>query len=241
MKPRPRASARRRQPRGFTLLVAMGLVTLVTMTVLLSLNVVSDEADIQGDSRRQKEAFFAAEAALAEGREAVRLRLGDRQTYGFVLTSLGPAVNEPGLGDAMPAWYEVLPVPPTPPDTVGWNYLRLTPEDMPPSELANATGEAYADYPAQSNVRYRAFIRDDADDNSSTIDSNGQVWLIGVGEVLNPEGRPTRAIVQALITNENAPVSGGPGCINRGCGPDNTFNNSQDQRAPDISLVRTFR
>ena len=237
MKPRPRASARRRQPRGFTLLVAMGLVTLVTMTVLLSLDVVSDEADTQGDSRRQKEAFFAAEAALAEGREAVRLRLGDRQTYGHVLSTLGPAVNEAGLGGAIPSWFEVLPGS----GADGWNYLRLTPEDMPPSELASATGDVYAGYPAQGGVRYRAFVRDDADDNSSTIDSNGQVWLIGVGEVLNPEGRPTRAIVQALITNENAPVPGGPGCINRGCGPDNTFNNLQDQRAPDISLVRTFR
>lgn len=235
MELRPRV--RRRQSRGFTLLVAMGVVTLVTMTVMLSLNVVSRESDTQGDSRRQKEAFFAAEAALAEGREAIRLRLGDRQTYGNVLSTLGAAVSEAGLGGASPAWFELLPG--TAAD--GWNYFSLSPDTLTSAERANASGVAYSDYPAQRNVRYRVFVRDDADDANGTTDSNGQVWLIGVGEVLNPRGRPTRAIVQALITNENAPAAGGPGCVNRGCGPDNTFNNLQDQRAPDLSLVRSFR
>ncbi|MBZ4420811.1 hypothetical protein K8638_30540 [Myxococcus sp. RHST-1-4] len=214
----------------------MGLVTLVTMAVLISYGVVSREADTQGDSRRQKEAFFAAEAGLAEGREAMRLRLGDRQTYGNVLTTLGAAVNEPGLGGASPPWYEVLPGP----GADAWNYLRLTPETMTATELASASGEPYGDYPTQGNVRYRVFVRDDVDDADGSNDSNGQVWLIAVGEVLNTEGRPTRAIVQALITNENAPAAGGPGCVNRGCGPDSTFNNTQDQRPPDTGVVRTL-
>ena len=235
MKRRPHI--RQRQSRGFTLLVAMGLVTLVTMTVLLSLNVVSRESDTQADSRRQKEAFFAAEAALAEGREALRLRLGDRQTYGNVLSTLGNAVNEPGLAGASPAWFEVLPGS----GTGGWNYFSLTPSTMPASELRSAGGEAYANYPLQASVRYRVFVRDDFDDGSDTTDTNGQVWLMGVGEVVSPQGRPTRAIVQVLVTNENAPTAGGPGCLNRGCGPDNTFNNIQDQRAADPTLIRTFR
>ncbi|NMO20050.1 hypothetical protein HPC49_50060 [Pyxidicoccus fallax] len=214
----------------------MGLVTLVTMSVLISYTVVSREADTQGDSRRQKEAFFAAEAGLAEGREALRLRLGDRQTYSNVLGSLGGPVNEPGLAGASPPWYEVLRGP----SADGWNYLRLTPETMTAAELSSADGEAYADYPAQSNVRYRVFVRDDLDDPNGSSDSNGQVWVIAVGEVLNAGGRPTRAIVQALVTNENAPAAGGPGCVNRGCGPDSTFNNTTDQRPPDTSFVRTF-
>ncbi|MFP2932746.1 hypothetical protein ACLESO_47890 [Pyxidicoccus sp. 3LG] len=217
--------------------MAMGLVTLMTMAVLLSHGVVGREAETQGDSRRQKEAFFAAEAGMAEGREAMRLRLGDRQTYGNVLTTLGPAINEPGLENANPRWYEVLPGP----GEDGWNYLRLMSEDMTAAELSSEDGERYSDYPVQDNVRYRVFVRDDADDANGNTDSNGKVWLVAVGEVVGPHGRPTRALVQALITNENAPAAGGPGCVNRGCGPDNTFNNAQDPRSPDTSVVRSFR
>ncbi|NTX58592.1 hypothetical protein HR086_45630, partial [Myxococcus sp. CA039A] len=57
--PRSRASG------GFTLLVALGVVVVVTMAVMLSYRVVGREADTQADARRQKEAFFAAEAGLA--------------------------------------------------------------------------------------------------------------------------------------------------------------------------------
>ncbi|MCP3136537.1 type II secretion system protein [Pyxidicoccus xibeiensis] len=232
-----RPSSRRRKSGGFTLLVAMGVVTLMTMAVLLSYGVVSREAGTQGDSRRRKEAFFAAEAGMAEGREAMRLRLGDRQTYGNVLTTLGAAVNEPGLAGANPPWFEVLPG--AEPD--GWNYLRLVQESLTAAELSSESGTPYVEYPTQDNVRYRVFVRDDLDDTNPNTDTNGQVWLMAVGEVLNTEGRPTRSIVQALITNENAPAAGGPGCVNRGCGPDNTFNNSQDPRSPDTTLVRSFR
>lgn len=224
------STVRRRNSRGFTLLVGLGVVTLVSLAVLLSYSVVSREAETQGDGRRRKEAFFAAEAGLAEGREAMRLRLTSDERY--PLNVFGAAVNEPGLGGGGTPWFEVLPGPAA---TGGWNQLRLTAEDMAPTELASADGTPYAAYPAQDNVRYRVFVRDDNDDAVGTADTNGQVWVIAVGEVQNVSGRPTRAIVQALIANQNAPAVGGPGCLSRGCGPDQTFNNSQDQQAPDTT------
>jgi hypothetical protein len=231
-----RTKALRRQSRGFTLLVALGVVAVVTLAVMLSYRVVGREADTQGESRRHKEAFFAAEAGLAEGREAMRLRIGTSERYndpqaGTLSGLLGTAVNEAGLGDSNRPWYEVLPGP----GTDRWNYLRLTPASMLPAELASSGGEAYVDYPNQDSVRYRVFLRDDPDDNNGNVDFNGQVWLISVGEVVTPNGRPTRAVVQALITNQNVPNVAMVGCLSRGCGPDQTFNNTQDPSAPNTA------
>ncbi len=228
-----RTKALRRQSRGFTLLVAVGVVAVVTMAVMLSYRVVGREADTQGESRRHKEAFFAAEAGLAEGREAMRLRIGTSERYndpqsGTLSGLLGAAVNEQGLGDSTRPWYEVLPGP----GADRWNYLRLTTSTMTATELASNGGEAYVDYPNQDNVRYRVFLRDDPDDNNGNVDFNGQVWLVAVGEVVTPGGRPTRAVVQALITNQNVPGVAMVGCLSRGCGPDQTFNNSMDPAPP---------
>lgn len=228
-----RVRALRRQSRGFTLLVALGVVAVVTLAVMLSYRVVGREADTQGESRRHKEAFFAAEAGLAEGREAMRLRIGTTETYNLNNTIsglMGTAVNEAGLGNNTRPWYEVLPA-----GGDGWNYLRLTPAAMTAEELSANGGVPYAEYPTQSNVRYRVFLRDDADDADGNRDFNGQVWLISVGEVLTTEGRPTRAVVQALITNQNVPGVAMVGCLSRGCGPDQTFNNTQDPAAPTTS------
>jgi type II secretory pathway pseudopilin PulG len=233
-----RPAARRRRSGGFTLLVALGVVAVVTLAVMLSFSVVGREADTQSDARRQMEAFFAAEAGLAEAREVMRLRLGaNDNTYNAAITALGARVLDTGLGSSTHPYYEVLPGA----AADGWNYYRLTPSTMASAELTSGPGtatpnQAYADYPTQDNVRYRVFLRDDADDNDFAVDINRQVWLVAVGEVLNAKGRPTRAVVQALITNGNAQTSNGPGCVNRGCGPDNTFNNTQDKNAPATTM-----
>lgn len=230
--PRSRASG------GFTLLVALGVVVVVTMAVMLSYRVVGREADTQADARRQKEAFFAAEAGLAEGREAMRLRTPiTDETYNQVFTNLQNAnavVAELGLAGANPPWMELLPASAGDP----WNYLRLAPNDMPAAEKASADGEVYVDYPEQNNVRYRVFVRDDVDDGNPLADANGQVWVAAVGEVLSREGRPTRSVVQALIRNQSPPIIVSPGCPQGGCGADNTHSPSQSGggTAPDITI-----
>ncbi|MGE6759988.1 pilus assembly PilX N-terminal domain-containing protein [Corallococcus interemptor] len=227
---------RRTRERGFALLAALGITLALTVTVAMTVRAVSREANVQGDLRRQKEAFFAAEAGLAEGREAMRLLLADSETYNPVLAQLGSPVTEPGLGSSTQPWYEVLPSG----SSDGWNAYPLTPESMTPAELSSARGEAYADYPRQANVRYRVFVHDDGDDADFTTDSNRQVWLVAVGEVVGGSGRPTRSVVQALITNDNELQLTGPGCVNRGCGPNNTFNNTLDRQAPPTQTVRFF-
>ncbi|MFP2959581.1 hypothetical protein ACLEPN_17495 [Myxococcus sp. 1LA] len=222
-----RPTTRRRQG-GFTLLLAMGVVTMVTLAVLVSYSVVSREADVQGDSRRYKEAHFAAQAGLAEAREAMRIRLGGNTTYSIALLAMesaGLQVNEPGLNGGDRPYFEVLPGP----GGVGtWNSLAIDEADLAPAERVSPSGEAYASFPRQENVRYRVFVRDDEDsDPSGTADMNKQVWLIAIGEVVGRDGsRPTRAVIQALITNENAPAVTSPGTVMTGGGSDNTYNSA---------------
>lgn len=215
----------RRQQGGFTLLLAMGVVTMVTLAVLLSYGLVSREAEVQGDGRRYKEAYFAAEAGLAEAREAMRIRLGNLQSYSAALAVM-PQVNEPGLPAAGDRPYlEVLPGP----GGVGsWNSLAIVESDMSPAERLSPSGAAYAAFPLQENVRYRVFVRDDEDDTPSGLDdANGQVWLIAIGEVVGRQGsRPTRSVIQALISNENAPAVTSPGSVQEGGGPAGTFDGS---------------
>ncbi len=218
-----RPTTRRRQG-GFTLLLALGVVTMVTLAVLLSFGVVSREADVQGDSRRYKEAYFAAEAGLAEAREAMRIRLRNDAVYNAALAAL-PIVNEPGLEGGLRPFLEVLPGP----DGVGsWNSLAIDETELAPSERQSPGGQAYNAFPLQENVRYRVFARDDEDGSDSGLDdTNRQIWLIAVGEVVGPEGsRPTRAVIQALITNENSVAVTSPGTMQTGGGPDNTYSSA---------------
>ncbi|NVJ07687.1 type II secretion system protein [Myxococcus sp. AM001] len=221
----------RRQQGGFTLLLAMGIVTMVTLAVLLSYGMVSREAEVQGDGRRYKEAYFAAQAGLAEAREAMRIRLGVDETYTPAIQAmLALQVSEPGLNGGARPYFEVLPGP----GGAGtWNSLAINEADLAPAERQSPSGEDYAAYPRQENVRYRVFLRDDEDgDPSGALDDNKQVWLIAIGEVVGPEGsRPTRAVIQALITNENAPAVTSPGTVMTGGGSDNTYSTTAD--APD--------
>ncbi|MFP2895813.1 hypothetical protein [Corallococcus sp. 4LFB] len=219
----------RRQSRGFTLLLALGVVAVVTMAVMLSYSVVGREADTQADTRRKKQAFFAAEAGLAEGRETVRLLLtnnGNNSTMGLpaALGGAVPVSDIPALAAANPPWYELLP------GTGGgnWNNYTVLKANLSASEVP-----AGVDYPEQNNVRYRVFVRDDADDDQNTVDSNRQLWILAVGEVTTASGRPTRSMVQALVTNATGESIFAPGCITKGCGPDMTYNNPTDQKSPD--------
>lgn len=214
------------------MLMAMGLVALVMLAVAASFTIVGREAAVQGDSRRSKQAFFAAEAGLAEARETVRILLGTDSTYNNVIAALGAPVAEPGVGaqTAADPWYEVFPG--------GWQAYTLGPTAVDTGvtnadrEAVDADGDAFLDYPDQTNVSYRVFLRDDRDDTDQASDANRQVWLIAVGQVTTAGGRPVRAVVQALISNGNAAPVTTPGCIGRGCGPDMSFSNAAESQLP---------
>ncbi|NOK07610.1 pilus assembly PilX family protein [Corallococcus exercitus] len=218
----------RRQSRGFTLLLALGVVAIVTMAVMLSYSVVGREADTQADTRRQKQAFFAAEAGLAEGREAMRVMMSkngglDELTLTTALGGATPVTDIPGLAAANPPWFELLPGP----GADKWNNYTLLKTGLGPTEIP-----AGVDFPEQNNVRYRVFVRDDVDNNpSGTVDGNGQLWILAVGEVTTPNGRPTRAMVQALVTNAEGDSSFMPGCSQSRCDSTHTSSSSPDESA----------
>ncbi len=217
----------RKAERGSTLLMALGVVSVVMLAAALSFSIVGREAEVQGDSRRSKQAFFAAEAGLAEAREKVRLLLADDSTYNGVISLLTVATGEPGLGQQTPAdpWYDVF-------EGGGWQTYTLGGVAVADSEKVDADGAPLIGFPDHSTVRYRVFLRDDGDDADQSTDNNRHVWLVAVGEVQMPGGRPTRAVVQALVTNTNDAAAVTPGCIGRGCGPAMNFNNSAEAELP---------
>lgn len=219
-----RSLARPRGQRGFTLLMAIGLIAMVTAAVLVTLRAVSTESSLQAHERRAREAFFAAEAGMAEARIIVQNALGEQEQYDSVFTHMGNqngggqglngyVQNDPGLpSNAATPWYEVIP----------WMDYRMSRgtvgAGIDPSvtaanqELTGPDGRPIQDYPEPTNVRYRVFIVDDAEnDNNRMDDTNSQAWLVSVGEVsVEGGGQPYRTIIRSLVSNV-AGIGGGGG------------------------------
>ena len=189
----------RRSERGSTLLPALGVTTVLLLGTTASLSLVSGESEAQGAARLERLAAFAAEAGLAEGREALTIRAGSATAYDGVLGTLPRAAD---VGTATDVWFDLLGDGADP--WVAYPMVRgsgadvsLTDAELPP-EVALA---------AQATVRYRVFVRDDWDQDApgpvpQTFDSNGRVWLVAVGEVGLPSGRPVRVVLQQLVRNQ---------------------------------------
>lgn len=190
-----------RQPRGFSLLVVMGLLVVLTAAAAGTLAYVAREASLQGNTRREAEAFFAAEAGLAEGRERLRLLaegIAGFTTYTDVMAML-PAAPA-GIAAPGDVWYSVIPVTPYR-LTRGANAALDDSITTADRELRDLAGVAYGEYPTATNVTYRVFLRDDADESPAlpAVDANGQVWVVSIGEVTIGAGQPVRRVTQALI------------------------------------------
>ena len=197
---------------------------------------VGQEAALQGQARREAEAFFAAEAGLAEGRERMRLLAEGTSNFTTYTTLVATLPQVPSMGANGETWFEVLPA----------TDYRLTQTGaalaIDPSvtgagqELIDAAGRRYDDYPTANNVRYRVFLRDDADETPAldTVDSNAQVWLVSVGEVNVGGGMPIRRVTQALITFSAGVAN--VDCLGQkgGCA-DKTNAAALDARTPDLS------
>ncbi|OJH41703.1 hypothetical protein BON30_00175 [Cystobacter ferrugineus] len=196
-----------------TLLIALAVISVVTAATLVSLRVVSQESELQGRERHSREAFFAAEAGLAEGREVLTMLLskhsdfesetsayqGKASNFTDVMFKLGTLMaakpgfnnrgevdeaNFPGTGRS---WYEVIPNTP-------YTLLPGTNQAVDPNysvagkELRAINNKPYLSYPEQRNVTYRVFVHDDEDEgafvaNDPRIDNNHAVWVVSVGEV----------------------------------------------------------
>jgi Tfp pilus assembly protein PilX len=204
-----RPATRRRHPRGATLLLSLGVVTFLTLGAITTLNLISAQSDPAGQDRRAKEAFFAAEAGLAEAREWLRLQtaaIPSPQPTNAILAMLAPA--EDVGGDTDP-WYQV-PLGNTPGAWVAYSLSRApdangaqaidTTVTTAGLELTASDGNPYRAYPEAARVTYRVFLRDDDDgDGDLTVDTNGTVWLVAVGQVQVGTGVPVQAVVRALV------------------------------------------
>jgi Tfp pilus assembly protein PilX len=205
--------AGRRSPRGMTLLIALAVISVVTAATLVSLRVVSQESELQGRERHSREAFFAAEAGLAEGREVLTLLLskhsayedensayqGKASNFTDVMLKLGTLsaaatgfnnrgeVNEANFPGTGRSWYEVIPNTP-------YTLLPGVGQAVDPNvstatlELRAINSKPFLSYPEQRNVTYRVFVHDDEDEgafvtNDPRIDNNHAVWVVSVGEV----------------------------------------------------------
>lgn len=184
------------------MLVVMGLLLIVTVAAVTTLAMVGQESALQGQARREAEAFFAAEAGLAEAREVLRLRAEATSNFTTYTTVMNAFPQVAGMGANGETWFQVIGVE---------NYqLTRTGTDMAidpgvvaaGQELNAMNGTRFADYPQSVNVRYRVFLRDDVDEATpvDVVDSNAQVWLVSIGEVDVGGGMPIRRVTQALVT-----------------------------------------
>jgi hypothetical protein len=251
----------RRHPRGMTLLVALGTLAVVTAATLVSLRIVSQESELQGGERRAREAFFAAEAGLAEGREVLTTLLGNSpnsNNFNAVMGKLGDvysgghgldgAVNEPDFPGNGAHWYEVLPLS-------RYSLLSGTGQALdssfatPLREMRDPNGNPYVSFPEQSTVFYRVFMHDDDDDKDDPSnpndgrrdDTNKSVWLVSMGEVQGKDGVVlARSVVRVLVSaGLSTQAASGYGGQKLG-GSDKTSGSSLDTSPPNIAQGTTF-
>lgn len=217
------------------MLIVMGLLVVVTLGAGATLMMVGREANLQGQTRREAEAFFAAEAGLAEGKERLRLLAQaspNFQTYTTLLSALPTQANMGANGEA---WFELLPV-------TTYSLTSGTGSALDPvvttanRELRGPDGAAFQDFPTSAQVRYRVFVRDDRDELpvDALVDANAQVWIVSVGEVDVGGGMPVRRVTQALMSFSSG--TQGVDCIGQkgGCA-DKTNATSLDARTPDVA------
>jgi len=256
MTPIRRTRTGRAQDRGVVLMLALGFICAIAVAVMYVFMVASEEAEAQGIERRQRQAFFAAEAALADAREVARIMLGADQSYTTTITTLGDNsvaagnpqrwVDEGGLpGPAEGAhWYEIIP-------ETDYSLTRGAGEALddsisgPMAETCDPTGTPLVGYPEYVGVSYRAFLKDDDDGDSNgdgtidvldyDVDTNRKVWLVAVGSVTTGDGMPTRAVVQALITNSNTDPPSGSGSTQAFSDEQNSGANNTDTGNIDLT------
>lgn len=229
---RGRPFAHRRGARGIVLLAAIGFLAILGLVVAVSMHMLEAESEIQAQQQKERIAFYAAEAGLAEARAMIRAmwspadgfarvfaELTDESTEAQALRNptreddpfnMGGACDEPGTAGVpvIPCLYQLIP---------RQNYfLRVNANHG----FDGLDPESEAFYPEQDNVTFETFIYDDADrDNTFTQDANRQFWVVSVGEVAGRPGeRPARVTLRALVTGPRPLQSDGSYSSQKGGG-----------------------
>ena len=217
------------------------------MAVMLGLSLVTTEADVQGQDRRQRVAYFAAEAGLAEGREAARMLLQNTATVTLLplFSAAGPAINDPvGFPASVPGneWFQLLPPTSYGLASTGAGGAFASGTASADRERTDSTGASYQGFPANRGVTYQVFLRDDNDDANQLADSNGKAWIISVGEVASSVAgaMPVRAVVRALVSLRGSAPSLQSYTAQQGQGSTKSGSNTSDITAPDVSVSSTL-
>ena len=206
-----------RAGRGIALLAAIGFLAVLLVVVGVSMHMLNGESEIQFQQQKERVAFYAAEAGLAEARSMIRAMWSPTDGFARVFAELtneaadaainnevdefnmGGQCDTPNGAPTVPCLYRL-----SPPQNY---FLRNDP--ALPFDALDAALEPY--YPEQNNVTFQNFIYDDADgDNTFTQDANRQFWVVSVGEVAGKPGeRPTRVVLRALVTGPHPLQSDG--------------------------------
>ncbi|MCL2013212.1 MAG: hypothetical protein FWG75_10560 [Cystobacterineae bacterium] len=214
-----------RKQRGFVLLLVLGIVVGLTLAVMFTMLSIQKHSNIQGMSKRQKMAQYAAEAALAEGREIFRLAIEHEAEKGNLkvsdVLSNFPVVED--FRDLRP-WHDLFCRGTQ--ECNRWAPFHFV-EDKTVSkaELNSKFGKLDAKDLWSGRIRYRAFAYVYTDELlSSRITDSPHIVLVGLGEV-GAEGQPpyriyTRATV-SYSSDEKAPALAG-GATHKG-GEGNAF------------------
>lgn len=206
--------AHRRGERGIVLIAAIGFLAILGLVVAISMRMLEAESEVQAQQQKERIAFYAAEAGLAEARSMIRAMWNPTDGFARVFAELtngdpssaenkgtndefnmGGVCDTPAGAPTVPCLYVLSP---------RQNYsIQDNSGDI------DAAIEPY--YPEQDNVTFQTFIYDDADgDNTFVQDANRQFWVVSVGEVAGRTNeRPTRVVLRALVTGPDPIQSDG--------------------------------
>lgn len=224
-----------RGEHGIIMLAAIGFLAVLGVVVAISMHMLESESAIQSQQLRERIAFYAAEAGLAEARSMIRAMWHPTDGFARVFAELTfenaidaeELLNKPDQGDPYHMGGACN-------DTLGSGtpvvacLYRLSPrqqyslrlDDKKSVDGLKDKNNAFAAYPVHDNVSFETFIYDDADqDNNFAQDSNRQFWVVSVGEVNNGNNkRPTRVTLRALVTGPRAQQSAGSYSSQKGGG-----------------------
>ena len=223
-----------RGEHGIIMLAAIGFLAVLGVVVAISMHMLESESAIQSQQLRERIAFYAAEAGLAEARSMIRAMWHPTDGFARVFAELtyesaavGALLNPTAQDDQYHMGGACN-------DTLGSGtpvvacLYRLSPrqqyslrlDDKKSVDGLKDKNNAFAAYPVHDNVSFETFIYDDADqDNNFAQDSNRQFWVVSVGEVNNGNNkRPTRVTLRALVTGPRAQQSAGSYSSQKGGG-----------------------
>ncbi|MCL2625698.1 MAG: hypothetical protein FWD46_02635 [Cystobacterineae bacterium] len=195
-----------KKQRGFVLLLVLGVVLGLTLAILFSLLTVQKQSDIQGMSKRNKMAQYAAEAGLNEGREILRLASEQAASQGNanvsdILDRFAVVRDFSDLGE----WHDLFCYSEPPAQECNlwapFNFSKDT--TVLTADLNSKFGKLDAEDLWGGSVRYRVFAYVDSTDIlSMKITDGAPIILLGLGEVLGNAGQSYRIYKRGTVVYE---------------------------------------